>query len=679
MTAPIALSPIRSPASSTTTAIGDVDHVAISHGGGGLLVPGHDEKSGHSQKKMIAIPGNVDPAVHAQVLKAQKLLLRLTKALFAYGAPLYRVELRVQAAADGLGIPLSILSLPNAVVLAFGDGSPAIWPQTYIVKGLQGQNMGKLQEVDKWARKLVLQCEVAKEAHRLQHASPSSPHPDASSSASNALTGGASSVAAVSPRSTAAMADASKFEIGDGDDEDAENAHDDNAGLLGDASEKQPITKKQPLAVATAGLPRPTGGSRVPRDGGTFASVEALTEPLNGRPIGLRQQRKGAVALSPSGFIMVSPLSSTLPGQPAETPTSATSDGTAFFDPSQILTLNDGEIEWFLRELERVADTSGELPPWIRILATGFTAMLMVLMLSSATWQDLVLTLVLGTLNGVLSHFGELYRINALEVLVPMTLAIVGKVVELGVGSDLCFGSVTMFACFNYFPGTLMTLSMVELAARNLVSGTVRMFYSFVRSVKLGFGLAMGARMVTWINAQGFPGVDLSKDTEQLRCMDSATRPNTVRVQSDLGLMFLVFIPMSLCINIVLRGRPSQWLGMFLTSATALFTLRIASLVFTKDASAALAAFMIGIVSHLYARYKDDLAIANIMAGIFWLTPGVIGVKGSAMLMTDDLNGSTSFALDMILRAISLSIGLYLSSLMLFPMARKSKMASMTL
>jgi hypothetical protein len=31
-------------------------------------------------------------ANHAVIVKAQKLLLRLTKALFLYGAPLYRVE-----------------------------------------------------------------------------------------------------------------------------------------------------------------------------------------------------------------------------------------------------------------------------------------------------------------------------------------------------------------------------------------------------------------------------------------------------------------------------------------------------------------------------------------------------------------------------------------------------------
>ncbi|ORZ35808.1 hypothetical protein BCR44DRAFT_35448 [Catenaria anguillulae PL171] len=303
--------------------------------------------------------------------------------------------------------------------------------------------------------------------------------------------------------------------------------------------------------------------------------------------------------------------------------------------------------------------------------------MLMLLMLNPASLWDLILTFILGTLNGILSHVGEVKKINALEVLVPMAIAMVGKICEVFLKDQICFGTITMFACFSYFPGTLMALSMVELASRNLVSGTVRMFYSFVRSVKFGFGLAMGARLIGWLNSHGIPGVEMPKDN--IHCMDSTLRPYTADVYKNLGYELLVFIPMALCINVILRAKRTQWLGMAAASVVGLLTLQAASGIFTKDASAALAAFTIGMVAHVQARYKDDLAIANILAGICWLTPGSVGVRGAALLMTDDLKGSTSFALDMIIRAMSVSIGLYVSGLVLFPMVRKSKISVLSL
>jgi hypothetical protein len=76
---------------------------------------------------------------------------------------------RVQAVADVIGLPMAIMSLPTVVLLTFGDGSPGFWPQTYIIKGSQTQNMGKLQSVDRWAKKLAGMSDVMVEKRIREH------------------------------------------------------------------------------------------------------------------------------------------------------------------------------------------------------------------------------------------------------------------------------------------------------------------------------------------------------------------------------------------------------------------------------------------------------------------------------------------------------------------------------
>jgi hypothetical protein len=178
--------------------------------------------------------------------------------------------------------------------------------------------------------------------------------------------------------------------------------------------------------------------------------------------------------------------------------------------------------------------------------------------------EEIGIAFCLGTLSGVLSHYGELYRMNALEILVPMAIGFVAKAMQILFGvNTVCFGNVTAMACFTYFPGIAITLSMVELASRNLVSGTVRMFYSFVRSLKLGFGLAMGSRIMSWI-AQ-------TTRSDDIQCINSS-RAGAFHVKDYPLLVILMFVPLSIAINIILIGHPRQWFWMSVSSGLGLIS-----------------------------------------------------------------------------------------------------------
>jgi uncharacterized membrane protein YjjB (DUF3815 family) len=84
-----------------------------------------------------------------------------------------------------------------------------------------------------------------------------------------------------------------------------------------------------------------------------------------------------------------------------------------------------------------------------------------------------------------------------------------------------------------------------------------------------------------------------------------------------------------------------------------------------------MASFSLGIVSNLIARYKDQIAVSSLTAGIFWLVPGSIGVKGIATLLTK--GEESDFVMQIILRIMSIAIGLYVSNIVVYPMSPKER------
>ncbi|KNE61942.1 hypothetical protein AMAG_07209 [Allomyces macrogynus ATCC 38327] len=585
----------------------------------------------------LHLPG--DP--HAAVLKAQKLLLRLTKALFLFGAPLYRVEIRVQDVADMIGIPVSILSLPNAVILAFGDGTSSIWPQTYIVKGFQENHMGKLQDVDRWARKLAGAADA-----------------DIESRVRSKLR--EKKAAGVVPEKPAKSVATKRGGDRGGDSEQVQ-------GLLHETAWED----AQDSSAVDAGARKQNAGANGAPSNPTASNLRL--HPVLNIDTHATGMTNVLTAESGQGVEIVQVDKSLVQGMHVASIECIQTARMQSAHPT--LSLTEAELDVYLEELDLVVNAPPAIAPWLRIVCIGFGAMFLAMLWYPTTPYDMLTTLFLGTLNGFLTFHGERLKLNALEVLVPLVLGFVGKAIELMAGSEnLCFGTVTVMSTFNFYPGIAVVMAMVELASRNLVSGTVRMFYSFIRALKLGFGLALGSRLSTWLSdplhnplAHG-----------DIKCMETA-RPGAFVFKSNPLLLMTVFFPLAFCINVFLRANPRQWGWMVLSSAIGLFTLLLSTSVFEKDTAAAQAAFTIGLTSHLYARKFNDIAMASLLAGIFWLVPGAMGVKGAASLMSEDLKGSTTFAIEMIVRALSLSIGLYVSSLLLPPMTKRTKVTILSL
>lgn len=163
---------------------------------------------------------------------------------------------------------------------------------------------------------------------------------------------------------------------------------------------------------------------------------------------------------------------------------------------------------------------------------------------------------------------------------------------------------ITLSPLLPLYPGVAVTLSMLELASQNMNAGSVRLFFSFVRSLMLGFGLTLGARLIKFVTGEAI----------EARC------PSLGRHFSMW--FFVLIVPFSALVCIQLKAHVRQWPMMLATSVVAIMAFHGASQVFSRDMTNAIASFAIGLFANTVARRTNDIAMASILAGIIFLAPG---------------------------------------------------------
>ncbi|KAJ3179290.1 hypothetical protein HDU87_002899 [Geranomyces variabilis] len=314
----------------------------------------------------------------------------------------------------------------------------------------------------------------------------------------------------------------------------------------------------------------------------------------------------------------------------------------------------EDSLDICLSDLQQVLHSPGDYHRALKILAGAFQSGIIAVLLFKGSWADGLAAFCLGAFVSVALYVAELLGFEgAVELLASMCVAAIARFVEpwgiwaLINGNDkgLCHEIVSLAGVCQMLPGTAITLGMLELGSTSPVAGSVRMFQAFVRALKLGYGLATGSKLA--IHLIELVGV----------WVEPVVSPCPAAGQViDLWRLPL-WIPMNLSIMINLKAYPWQWVHMSLTSLTGYC-----------DITAGMAAFTMAVVANLYARRNNDVAIGPILAGITWLVPGGIGVRGAIAAVSGSAStGGTTFGIDMITRAMSIAVGIYMANVVAFP------------
>ncbi|TPX65319.1 hypothetical protein SpCBS45565_g05266 [Spizellomyces sp. 'palustris'] len=327
---------------------------------------------------------------------------------------------------------------------------------------------------------------------------------------------------------------------------------------------------------------------------------------------------------------------------------------------------SDVDMDSCLAELETIMTSPGDYHRFLRIMAGAVQSGVVVVLLFKGSWADGLAALLLGAFTSFCLYLSDLFGLEgAVELLAAMAVAALARFIEpfgfwsaiSGTGMGLCHEVVSLGGVCQLLPGTAITLGMLEVGSSNPVAGSVRMFQAFIRALKLGYGLSTGSRIAVHL----FELFDAWEDSGIDAC------PVPGRTAIDFWRLPL-WIPMNISIMINLRAYPWQWPHMSLTSLIGYCVSLLASQWFNSDITAGMAAFSIAIAANLYARRKNEIAVGATLAGIVWLVPGGIGVRGvMAALAKDAASSGTAFGIDMMTRAMSIAVGLYMANVVAFP------------
>ncbi|RKP34954.1 hypothetical protein BJ085DRAFT_22811 [Dimargaris cristalligena] len=308
-------------------------------------------------------------------------------------------------------------------------------------------------------------------------------------------------------------------------------------------------------------------------------------------------------------------------------------------------------VDTAITELNDMIEAPANLPWYVTIVNYSIVSFAAAPLLFGGSWVDAGVSGALGLIIGSMSLIAD--RLNAYANVFEVSAAVFSGLIASVLSSHVCYWGVVLSAMVNLLPGLTLTLAVTELSSRNVISGSVRLFYALIVAFLIGFGLTLGTNIYT--------GSGRTIAVTSYTCHPISQY-----------YWFLLFPITSLSFNVYLRASYRDYLPMMLVSAAGFTANHFASKYFDASyLSPAIASFVIATLSNIYSRVFQQMAINNILAGILLLVPGSLGVKGSLALLTNDSSQAYQFALQMVVISLSVSVGLFASSLMVYPLGKK--------
>ncbi|KAF9118444.1 hypothetical protein BGX30_004563, partial [Mortierella sp. GBA39] len=146
-------------------------------------------------------------------------------------------------------------------------------------------------------------------------------------------------------------------------------------------------------------------------------------------------------------------------------------------------------VEEANRALERVTIEPGYYPVWVTVMSWMTTAAFVAPLAFNGSWLDTALAGLCGLVVGLLGVVAAKFPVygNVFEVTSSILVGFIAR----SFGDRVCFAAVALAGVVILLPGLLLTQAIMELASRNIVSGSVRMFYALMYAFFLGYGLSL--------------------------------------------------------------------------------------------------------------------------------------------------------------------------------------------
>lgn len=201
--------------------------------------------------------------------------------------------------------------------------------------------------------------------------------------------------------------------------------------------------------------------------------------------------------------------------------------------------------------------------------------------------------------------------------------------------------SVTVASLLVVLPGLTLTLAMMELSSRHLVSGTTRLAGAFMLFLAIGFGVAMGNTVAGSLFGFPAPGVI------------APLPPWTLAAGLLVG---------PLAFSVLFRAAPRDIPLVLAAGLTGFVGARLGGLLLGPRLGVFVGSLALGVASNLYSRIYRRPPTVTLVPGLILLVPGSIGFRSLLSLMGHEVVPGVETAFRMLLTASALAAGMLLAN-----------------
>ncbi|KAI4115227.1 MAG: hypothetical protein LQ338_007888 [Usnochroma carphineum] len=342
-------------------------------------------------------------------------------------------------------------------------------------------------------------------------------------------------------------------------------------------------------------------------------------------------------------------------------------------------------VEEAMERLDRVLQRKQQYNSWLLVPVYGLASACVGPFAFGARPIDLPVAFFLGCCLGIMQLIiaprSELYS-NIFEVSAAVLTSFLARAFgSIRNGEVFCFSALAQSAIALILPGYTVLCGALELQSRNILAGSVRMVYAIIYSLFLGYGITIGTSF--------YGGMD-----------PHATSKVTCNTTPPTWFSFIFVPPFTLCLIIINQGKWKQVPAMLTIAFTGYVVNHFSAQRFSSNAQIAntLGALAVGVMGNLYSRVRHGVAAAALLPAIFVQVPSGLAASGSlvsGVTSADQITNRTgvegvttvsngtqaagasvnsmvfNVGYSMIQVAIGITVGLFLSALVVYPLGKR--------
>ena len=190
-------------------------------------------------------------------------------------------------------------------------------------------------------------------------------------------------------------------------------------------------------------------------------------------------------------------------------------------------------------------------------------------------------------------------------------------------------------------PGLTLTTAAIEVASQHLVSGSARFAGAVAVLLKLGFGALVGTKLSAWFDWQPL---------------------SLLPVEQPLWLRVTSLLVSAAAFALLFKARIRDWWVVFLAATISYLSSRAAIAEFGPELGLFVAAFVVTVLSNIYARWANRPGATFRLPGLILLVPGSVGFRSLTFVFEKDVFLGLDTAFSMVTMIAALVAGLLLGN-----------------